>query len=463
MPHLLAARAQMGTSLAFHIIFSVLGVGLPLLLCIAEGIAIRKKDPVWMALARRWSKSAAIIFAIGAVSGTIVEFELGLLWPTYINYIGEVIGPLFAFEGFAFFLEAIFFAIYLYGWNRLPPFRHWLCSFPIWIGGAASTWFIVTTNSWMNTPTGFVFKNGQLTGIDTVKAIFNPSTPYETVHMLLACYVAAGFGVAGFYAFGLIRGKRDKYHYYGMVLGLAVALVATPLQIVSGDFNARYLYSAQPAKLAAMEGVFKTSSHVPLHIGGLPIYNTQTGQGTYYLSIDIPDGLSLLAAYNPNAVIRGLDSFPPQDRPNPLPVHLAFDGMVGSGFFALAIAVIFWLLYFFRKRLVPTNKLLLWGVVLSGILSYVAVELGWMVTEEGRQPWVIYGVLRTSQAVTTAPFLNISFLVFSFIYVVLAITMIVLLLRQARKPLPKMEWDAVASSEVESGYTSRQQEQQVGV
>ena len=463
MPHLLAARAQMGTSLAFHIIFSVLGVGLPLLLCIAEGIAIYKKDPVWMTLARRWSKAAAIVFAIGAVSGTIVEFELGLLWPTYINYIGEIIGPLFAFEGFAFFLEAIFFAIYLYGWNRLPPFKHWLCSFPIWIGGAASTWFIVTTNSWMNTPTGFIFKNGKLTGIDTVKAIFNPSTPYETVHMLLACYVAIGFGTAAFYAFAILRGKRDQYHRYGLVLGLAVALIATPLQIVSGDFNARYLYSSQPAKLAAMEGVFETSSNVPLHIGGFPIYNTQTGQGTYYLSINIPDGLSLLAAYNPNAVIRGLNSFPPQNRPNPLPIHLAFDGMVGSGFFALAIAVIFWFLYFIRKRLVPENKLLLGGVILAGILSYVAVELGWVVTEEGRQPFVIYGVLRTSQAVTTAPFLDISFLIFAVVYIVLATTMIVLLVRQARTPLPKMEWQAVASGDSESEATSFEQEQQVGV
>jgi cytochrome d ubiquinol oxidase subunit I len=202
---------------------------------------------------------------------------------------------------------------------------------------------------------------------------------------------------------------------------------------------------------------------VPLHLGGLPIYNTQTGQGTYYLAIDIPDGLSLLAAYNPNAVIRGLNSFPPQDRPNPLPVHLAFDGMVGSGFFALAIAVIFWFLYFLKKRLVPENKLLLGGVILSGILSFVAVELGWTVTEEGRQPWVIYGVLRTSQAVTTAPFLNISFLVFSCVYIVLAVTMIVLLLRQARRPLPELKWEVVASSEVESGFTSEQQEEHIGV
>lgn len=441
MPTLLAARAQMGTSLAFHIIFSVLGVGLPLLLCMAEGLALARKDPVWMTLARRWAKAAVIIFAIGAVSGTIVEFELGLLWPTYIRFIGAVIGPLFAFEGFAFFLEAIFFGIYLYSWDSLSPRLHWLCSFPIWIGGLASTWFIVTTNSWMNTPTGFEFTNGQLTGIDSLRAIANPSTPYETVHMALACYVAAGFGVAAVYAVGLLRGKRDEYHAKGMLLGLTMALVALPLQIVSGDFNARYLSYAQPAKLAAMEGVFKTSSHVPLHIGGIPDPKTEK----FYLSIDIPDGLSLLARYDANAVIRGLDAYPPQDRPNPIPIHLAFDGMVGSAFFALFVLAVFWILYFRRKRVVPVQRWLLRGIVLSALLSFLSVELGWIVTEEGRQPWVIYGYLYTRNAVTTAPLLDVSFLVFSIIYVVLAVTMIVLLLRLARQPLPEMAWATVAS------------------
>src|SRR3984893_13242160 len=196
MSTLLAARAQMGTSLAFHIIFSALGVGLPLLLCIAEGLALKKKDANWMLLTRRWAKAAAILFAIGAVSGTILSFELGLLWPTYTQFAGAVVGLPFALEGFAFFIEAIFLGLYLYGWDRLSPRAHWLCSFPIWISGAASAWFIVSANSWMNTPVGFTIKNGKVTGIDPLKAMFNPSTPYETVHMLLACYVATGFGVA---------------------------------------------------------------------------------------------------------------------------------------------------------------------------------------------------------------------------------------------------------------------------
>ncbi|GCE11153.1 cytochrome ubiquinol oxidase subunit I [Tengunoibacter tsumagoiensis] len=441
MPTLLAARAQMGTSLAFHIVFSVLGVGLPLLLCIAEGLALYRKDAVLMTLARRWAKAAVIIFAIGAVSGTIVEFELGLLWPTYIQFIGAVIGPLFAFEGFAFFLEAIFFGIYLYAWDYLSPRTHWLCSFPIWIGGLASTWFIVTANAWMNTPTGFEYTNGKLTGIDSLAAIANPSTPYQTVHMALACYAACGFGVAAVYAIALLRGKRDDYHRKALLLGLVMASVAIPLQIISGDFNARYLSTAQPAKLAAMEGVFLTGRHVPLNIGGLADPKTEK----VYYSIPIPDGLSLMVDYNPDGEIRGLDSFPPEDRPNPLPVHLSFDGMVGSGFFALFIAILFWFLYYRRKRVIPEQKWMLVGIALAGFLSFVAVELGWMVTEWGRQPWTIYNYLRTSQAVTTAPFLNISFLIFSCIYVVLAITMTTLLLRLGRKPFPEMVWSNVAA------------------
>ncbi|MGZ6369052.1 MAG: cytochrome ubiquinol oxidase subunit I, partial [Ktedonobacteraceae bacterium] len=189
MPDLLAARAQMGTSLAFHIIFSALGVGLPLLLCIAEGLALYRKDKTWMMLARRWARAAAILFAIGAVSGTILSFELGLLWPTYIKFAGAVVGLPFALEGFAFFLEAIFLGLYLYGWDRLSPRAHWLCSFPIWISGLASAWFIVSANSWMNTPAGFVIKNGKVVDINPIQAMLNPSTPYETIHMILACYV----------------------------------------------------------------------------------------------------------------------------------------------------------------------------------------------------------------------------------------------------------------------------------
>src|SRR5713226_3036696 len=435
MSDLLAARAQMGTSLAFHIVFSVLGVGLPLLLCIAEGLALYRKDTMWMMLTRRWTRAAVVLFVVGAVSGTIISFELGLLWPTYIKYSGAVIGLPFMLEGFAFFLEAIFFGLYLYGWERLSPRTHWLCSFPIWISGLASAWFIVSANSWMNTPAGFVFRHGQVTGIHPLQAMLNPSTPYETVHMILACYVATGFGVAAIYAVAMLRGKRGDYYRKGLLLAMTMGVIAIPLQIASGDFTARFLANAQPVKFAAMEAIFKTESGPPLRIGGLA--DPQTGQ--VYYALEIPHGDSLLVNFDLNSTIKGLDAYPRDDWPNPLPVHLSFDAMVGCGFFILLVALVFWFLYWRKEGIVPENRILLWGIVLTGPLAFLAVEFGWMVTELGRQPWVIYGVLRTKDAVTTAPGLDFSFLSFSLIYVILATALIRLLLEVARSPLPKVE------------------------
>jgi cytochrome d ubiquinol oxidase subunit I len=437
MSDLLAARAQMGTSLAFHIIFSALGVGLPLLLCIAEGLALKKKDATWMLLTRRWAKAAAILFAIGAVSGTILSFELGLLWPTYTKFAGAVVGLPFALEGFAFFLEATFLGLYLYGWDRLSARAHWLCSFPIWISGLASAWFIVSVNSWMNTPAGFVFQHGKVVNINPWQAMFNPSTPYETIHMMLSCYVATGFGVAAVYAFAIVRGKSTAYNWKALRLAMAMGAIAIPLQIISGDANARFLADAQPTKLAAMEALFQTTSGAPLQIGGL----ADTSTGKVYYAIEIPHGLSLLATGDPNATIKGLDTVPRNDWPIIEATHLSFDGMVGIGFFALLIALLFWFFAWRRRRWLE-NRWLLWGILLAGPLAFLAIELGWMLTEFGRQPWVIVGYLRTADAVTTAPGLNISFLLFSLIYLLLSFALIRLLLRLARSPFPpiKLPW-----------------------
>jgi len=435
MSDLLAARAQMGTSLAFHIIFAALGVGLPLLLCLSEGLALKTKNPTWMKLTRRWAKGMAVLFAIGAVSGTILSFELGLLWPTYTKFAGSVIGLPFLLEGFAFFVEAIFLGLYLYGWDRLSPLAHWLCSFPIWISGLASAWFIVSANSWMNTPVGFTIKNGQVTGINPLQAIFNPSTPYETLHMILACYVATGFSVAAVYAFAMLRGKRDEYHRKGLKLAMAMAMVAIPLQIISGDLNARFLERVQPAKFAAMEAVFHTQQGAPILIGGL--VDPSTGQ--VYYALEIPKALSFLAKDDFNATIKGLDQFPRADWPNAALVHPSFDGMVASGFFILLVAIVFWALYWAKKRVIPENKWMLGAILLSGPLSFLAIELGWMVTELGRQPWIIYGYLRTKDAVTTAPYLNVSFLIFTLIYILLAVALVRLLLRIARLPIPTIQ------------------------
>ena len=388
MSNLIAARVQMGNSLAFHIAFVVLAMGMPLMLCIAEGLALWHKDPVWMAIARRWSKAVAMIFIIGAVSGTVISFELGLLWPSYTQFAGSIIGPLFAFEGIFFFTEAIFLGIYLYGWDRLSPRAHWICSFPIWISGLFAAFIIVTVNSWMNTPTGFVVQNGQITGINSLQAIFNPAQPYEVVHMILASFVGIGFGVATVYAIAILRGKRDAYHRKAMLLGMVVGLVSIPLQMIAGDAIARSLETQQPVKLASMEAVYNTSKDVPI-------------------------------------------------------IHLAFDLMVLFGSFIMLVAFVFWIIFFVRRSVIPEYKWLLWSIILCGPMAFIAVECGWVVTEEGRQPWVIYNYLRTSAAVTTAPYLNFTFGVFTIIYILMTIMLIILLVRQARTPMPKMEWAEV--------------------
>jgi cytochrome bd ubiquinol oxidase subunit I len=445
MSNLIAARVQMGNSLAFHIVFVVLAMGMPLLLCIAEGLALWRKDPVWMLMARRWSKAVALIFIIGAVSGTVISFELGLLWPTYINYTGAILGPLFAIEGIFFFVEAIFLGIYLYGWDRLSPRAHWICSFPIWISGIFAALVIVTVNSWMNTPAGFEVQNGKITGINSFQAIFNPAQPYEVVHMVLASFVGIGFGVATVYAIAILRGKRDAYHRKAMLLGLTFGLASIPLQMIAGDAIARSLETQQPVKLASMEAVYNTSEDVPLHLMGIP---NVPQEGWFTQGLVIPDGLSLLVGFSPSTTVIGLNSVAANDRPSDAEIviiHLAFDLMVIFGMFMTLVAVVFWLLFIVRRGRMPEYGWLLWGIILCGPMAFIAVVCGWIVTELGRQPWVIYNFLLTSAAVTPAPYLNITFTVFTIIYILMAIILVVLLLRLARQPMPKMEWAEVTA------------------
>ncbi|GHO92205.1 cytochrome ubiquinol oxidase subunit I [Reticulibacter mediterranei] len=436
MSDLLAARAQMGLSLAFHIIFSAISIGLPLFMCLAEALALRTKDETWLRLARNMARPVTILVAIGAVSGTVVSFEMGLLWPTYMKYTGAIIGLPFTLEGLAFFVEAIFLGLYLYGWRRLSPRVHWLCSIPICLGGVLSSWFIVSVNSWMNTPAGFVIKNGRVTDINPLQAIFNPSTPYETLHTILAVYVASSLGIAAIFALGMLRGKRDRYHRYGLTLAMAMAVVVTPLQLFAGDLSAKFLVHAQPTKFAAIEGVFQTETGGPMRLGGW----ADPATGKVYYAIEVPYALGILAKGDPNATIQGLESFAPQDRPEAVPfIHLAFDGMVGGGMFALMICVAFWGLFFLRKRRICEHRLLLLGVVLAGPLAFMALELGWMVTELGRQPWAIYGVLRTRDAVTTIPTpLSLTLIIFSLIYLLLASVSVYLLLHNGRVQRPDM-------------------------
>lgn len=439
MSDYLAGRAQMGTTLGFHIIFASLGVGLPLLLLIVEGLSLWRGDPTWRLLARRWSKAFGVLFAVGAVSGTVLSFELGLLWPGFMRYAGGIIGLPFSMEGFAFFIEAIFLGLYLYGWDRLSPRAHWLCTVPLTLSGAASAWFVVTANAWMNSPAGFRLENGVVTDVHPLQAILNPGTPIETIHVMTSAYLATGFAVAAVYAAGILRGRRGALYRRGLVVGLILGALCTPLQIVTGDINARWVADNQPAKLAAMEGQFQTESGAPLRIGGVP----DPASGATRFAIEVPGGLSFLAYGDANAVVRGLNSFAPGTTPNPVPVHIAFQVMVAIGFGLLGLSlwcVVAWLIWRragaghrgdFPHADGVVGRLMLLAISAAGFAGFVAIEAGWMVTEIGRQPWIIYGVVRTAAAITPAPGLVVRFAISVAIYIALAVVTVFLLLRLA--------------------------------
>ncbi len=446
MSNLIAARVAMASTLAFHIIFASLGVGMPILLCVTEGLGLRTGDKIWYALARRWSQAFSILFIVGAVSGTAISFEMGLLWPRFMGFASAVIGFPFAMEGFAFFTEGIFLGLYLYGWDRLSPRAHWLCSVPIAIAGTVSAFFVVTANAWMNAPTGYTATNGHVTNVNPVAAMFNAATPSETVHMILAAYQVTAFAVAAIYAVALLRGRHTVYHTRGLLLPMIFGTVVAPVQAFIGDLSAKMVAQTQPAKLAAMEGLFQTTVGAPLRILGIADPNTQQTN----FSIDIPKLLSWLAYGDVNSTVKGLDAFPRADWPNTLLVHLAFDLMVGTGILMIVLPVWFWILYLRHGRTIPRTRiseLMLWTAVLTGPLAFIALEAGWIVTEVGRQPWIIQGVMRVSAAVTPVPGAGLTILiVFMLIYLTLAVALVMLLLRLARTP-PKAAQSATTAPE----------------
>ncbi len=428
--HLTTGRAQIGTSLSFHLFFAVLGVGLPLMMLVAEGMHLRTGDPVWRALARRWSKVFGVLFAVWAVSGTIISFELGLLWPRFMAYAGGIIGLPFSLEGAAFFIEAIFVGVYLYGWERLSPRVHWLSGIPIAISAAASAFFIVTANAWMNVPRGFQIVHGRVTHVDPLAAMFNPAWATETSHMVLGAYLATAFGVASVYAVGMLRGRRNAYHRKAIALGLSMAAILAPLQVGVGDLLGRTVASHQPATLAAIEGLDHTENGAGLNVGGFPL----PGHHGDVLNVKVPHLLSLLAFDRPGAKVRGLDTFPKADR-TPLagPARLAFIGMVGIGTGLVALSLWYWL----RRRRPgpgPEDRVTLIALAAAGPLAFLANELGWLVSEFGRQPWIVYGVFRTSSAITTAPGLGATFTAFTLVYVGLTALTLWTLRRLAARP-----------------------------
>ena len=435
-----APRSQMGFSLGWHIVLACLGVGLPALVLFAEWRGLRTGDPVYRLLARRWARALGVLFAVGAVSGTILSFEMGVLWSGLMERYGAVIGLPFTIEGFAFFLEAIFLGIYLYGWDRLPPRTHLLSGVPILVSGVLSAFFVVTANAWMNSPQGFVERNGKLVSTDPWRAMFNDATWPETTHLLLAAFMVTGFAVASVYAVAMLRGRDDAYHRYALRIALSVGAVAAPLQVIVGDWAARYVGDHQPIKLAAMEGLRHGRTHAPLSIGGVYTDRGLTG------ALHVPDGLSLLLHLNPNGYVTGLDAVPAADRPPVTIVHLAFDTMVGIGFGLVALAAWFgWTAW--RRHRLPNGRWFLRAVAVSGVASVVAMESGWIVTEVGRQPWIVYHLLRTSSAVNPASGIDVGLPVVLAVYVVLTVVLVAVLRRMTRStPVPLAPQEADADS-----------------
>lgn len=446
MNNLLAARSQMAMSLMFHILFAAAGIAMPLMMVIAEWRWLRTRDEVWLMLAKRWAKGTAILFAVGAVSGTVLSFELGLLWPGFMKFAGPIIGMPFSLEGFAFFTEAIFLGIYLYGWKRVSPRKHLWAGIVVAASGAASAVFVVIANAWMNTPTGFSFYAGRVANVDPIEAVMNPSALGQTIHMVLAAYAAVGFVVAGIHALALLRDKQNLFHRRALAVALAVGGVAAVLQPLSGDILGQTLAKNQPVKLAAMEGHFKTEKGAPLNIGGWP---DETAKTTRY-AIKIPYALSLMAFHDPNATVRGLESFPRDEWPPVKIVHFSFQIMVAAGTAMMLMAL--WAVWaVWRRKALPDSKWFLRAVVAASPLGFIAIETGWIVTEVGRQPWIISGVMRTADAVTPMPGLVVPFVSFTVLYIALGLIVLWLLKRQVADS-PRVYADPATSLGKGAGY-----------
>jgi cytochrome d ubiquinol oxidase subunit I len=427
MEDLMAARSQMAVSLGFHIVFASIGMAMPFLMAVSHWRWLRTGRTVFRDLTRAWSRGVAIFFAVGAVSGTALSFELGLLWPRFMEQAGPVIGMPFSWEGTAFFLEAIALGLFLYGWNRLPPRVNWGVGLAVGISGVLSGIFVVCANAWMNSPTGFTWLDGRATDIDPWKAMFNPAWKAQALHMLLAAFAATGFAVAGLHAWLLRRRPGSEFHREAFRIALAIGSVAALLQPLSGDRLAKGTARRQPAKLAAMEAHFRTEAGAPLLIGGWP---DEEGKRVRY-GVPLPRMLSFLAFGDFHAEVKGLEDIPRDQWPPVLPVHAAFQVMVGAGTAMAAVAALFLFLSFRRSAWLDHRRFLTLAAICTP-LGFIALEAGWTVTEVGRQPWILYGIMRTRDAVTPMPGLLYPFLAFSLVYLFLALVVGWLMLRHIR-------------------------------
>jgi len=427
MEDLLAARLQMAISLGWHIIFACIGMAMPFFMAFAEWKWMRTKDQVYLDLAKAWSKGVAIFFAVGAVSGTLLSFELGLLWPKFMEHAGPIFGMPFSLEGTAFFVEAIALGVFLYGWDKISPIAHWISGLLVGVSGVLSGIFVVAANGWMNSPSGFDFINGEYVNIDPIAALFNDAWFTQALHMTFAAFASTGFAVAGVHAIMLLRGHKIKFHKEALKIALIFGSIAAFAMPITGDLAAKDVAKRQPAKLAAMEAHYHTSKNAPLIIGGIP---DDENQKVDY-AIEIPGGLSFLAHGSFDAEVIGLDQFEKEERPPVAVVHFAFQIMVGLGTLMMLIGFLYFIMRW-RKWDYINNKWWLRILALSTPIGFIALEAGWTVTEVGRQPWIIYGVMKTKDALTPMPGIQYSLLVIVSVYIMLTLAVIWLMARHIK-------------------------------
>jgi cytochrome d ubiquinol oxidase subunit I len=427
------ARSQMAFTLAFHIILVPLGVSWAFMTLVANHRAIKHNDADALRLAQRWSKYMAVTFAVGAVTGTVLTFEFGLLWPTFMGRFGAAFGIPFAVEGLFFFTEAIFIAIYIFGWKRLSPRVHFWSGVPIVIAGIGGTISVVAANAWMNEPSGFTLNSaGKVVSVQPLHVIFNKAMPYEAVHMLVAAYLVGGFMIASVYAVGMLRGRTDRLHRLGFIIPFTVAAIASPIQMAGGDTVARWVYNNEPVKFAAIELVQKTGSDEPE-----TLFGHLNANGTVSGGVKIPGLASWLSdpKTGKNTVIDGLDSVPANDRPTTAQVnaiHLAWDLMVGMGTLLLLLSLWYAAHWLFRRD-IPKSRWFLRAASIAGVASIVALEAGWVVAEVGRQPWIVYNHLRVADAATTNHGVWLTFILVVVIYAALGTTTILVLRALSRR------------------------------
>jgi len=426
MENLEAARLQMAFTLIFHIVFACIGMVMPFFMVISHTKWLKTRRPEYLTLTKSWQKGVAIFFVTGAVSGTALSFELGLLWPEFMKHAGPIIGMPFSLEGAAFFIEAVALGFYLYGWGKIPERFHLFTGIIVGVSGMLSGILVVSANSWMNAPSGFDYVDGQFLNIDPVAAFLNPAWFAQALHMTLAAFAATSFAVAGIHAWQIYRGRNTLIHKTAFNIAIVFGAIAALLQPLSGDLSAKDIAHRQPVKLAALEAHYDTEKGAPLYIGGIVDEENQTVSH----KIEIPKALSFLAFGDFDAEVKGLKDFPKEDLPPIAITHYAFQVMVSLGML-LVLASVIYLISLKKKKWQSSSRYWLYFALMAPI-GFLALEAGWIVTEVGRQPWIIHNVMRTKDAVTPMPGMVYSFYMYVLLYLILSVAVTWLMARQIK-------------------------------